>query len=378
MAGEHAFLPPSGAAAWVNCAAWPAMNQRYPQPDTPDTLEGTAAHWVFAEMLAGRTVAEGQVAANGVTLSEEMIEAAEVFVDTIDSDLESLWLTREVLHVEQRIEIGEIHSENWGTPDVFFFDDGGRAAHVYDIKFGHSFVDACENWQLADYAAGVARLLPDHLHHDHALPVHFTVVQPRNYDRAGPVRRWSTTLGGLGPMFGRLRAAAVAATVAEPGAFPGEHCKHCPGRHACNTLQRAAYAVIPIARYSAPVELPAEALGIELAMLKSAAVLLSARVSGLEQEAMARATLRGERIPGYMLADTYGRDAWTRPAGEVLAIAQALGVNVSKPGLITPKQAIKAGLNADVVKAFSGAGKTGVKLVVDDGARARKVFGKSN
>jgi hypothetical protein len=54
MSGAHSVLPPSGAAAWRRCAQWVQMNQLYPQPDTPESLEGNAAHWVFAEMLAGK------------------------------------------------------------------------------------------------------------------------------------------------------------------------------------------------------------------------------------------------------------------------------------------------------------------------------------
>ena len=75
----HSFLPPSGAAAWSRCAQWPSMNAAYPQDDTPESLEGTAAHWVLANMLDERcsTPKEGELAPNGIMVTGEMLDGAE-------------------------------------------------------------------------------------------------------------------------------------------------------------------------------------------------------------------------------------------------------------------------------------------------------------
>ena len=83
MSAAHSILPPSGAAAWKLCGLWVAMNQAYPQPDTPETLEGNAAHWVAWELLAGRQVSEGTPAPNGSIVTDEMLEGAELLVDTV-------------------------------------------------------------------------------------------------------------------------------------------------------------------------------------------------------------------------------------------------------------------------------------------------------
>jgi len=81
---QHAFLPPSGAAAWQHCALWPTMNQRYPQDDTPQTLEGDAAHWVSSEFLYGRrAIVEGSKAPNGEIVTGEMLDGAELYADTV-------------------------------------------------------------------------------------------------------------------------------------------------------------------------------------------------------------------------------------------------------------------------------------------------------
>lgn len=375
----HAYLPPSGAGAWVHCAAWPMMNQRYPKPDTQDTLEGNAAHWAFYEMLYARPVAVGQIAPNGVVLNDEMLEAAALYVDVIDDDLARLGIDRRWLQVEQRINIPTVHAENWGTPDTYFVLQypaaPGGVAHIYlyDFKYGHKFVDAFQNWQCIDYAAGIV---------DFDAPgsenwrVNVAAIQPRNYDRAGPVRRWSVSVPELRTYRATLRNAAEAAMQPNPVATINDECEHCNGRHACNVLQRRGYSAAGASGQSVPVELPSGALALELKFLKRAQKVLNARISGLEQEAEARLKFKGERMPGYRLEDTYGRETWAVPPEQIIAIGHALGVNVSKPGALTPKQALKLGLNEQIVAAYTTKPKTGVKLVEDDGSAAAKVFGK--
>ena len=44
-------------------------------------------------------------------------------------------------------------------------------------------------------------------------------------------------------------------------------------------------------------------------------------------------------------------DRWAAPLDEVLGMAAMLGVDIAKPGALTPKQAIKAGLPAETVAA---------------------------
>lgn len=379
MSGGHAFLPPSGAAAWVACPAWPSMTARYPQDDTPESMEGTAAHWVFEQTFAGQQTAFGQVAPNGIVLTEEMLDGGDVYVETIDQDLARCGLDRSVLHVEQRVAMPEIHALNSGTPDTWFYAPSAHTLYEYDYKFGHDFVDAFQNWQLVDYEAGIIDVLA-HMwgqppaEFDQHLWVEFVVVQPRNYDRAGPVRRWRVKACDLRAMHNRLRSAAERAVVPEPVAQPGDQCEHCPGRHACNALQREGYRAAAKAGSSVPVELPPAALATELRMLRSAQVMLKARVTGLEEETFARVR-RGESVPGFGMEPTFGREGWSQPAGAVIAMGQMLGKDISKPGVLTPKQAIKAGMPEALVKSMTTQESKGLKLVEVDSTAAAKVFG---
>ena len=62
----HAPLPPSSAHLWRHCAGWRRM-QELAEPLTEDmtrAAEGTAAHWAVSEVLSGRQVDVGVIAAS--------------------------------------------------------------------------------------------------------------------------------------------------------------------------------------------------------------------------------------------------------------------------------------------------------------------------
>lgn len=80
---DHAPLPPSSAARWVQCGRSPSLEAAFPQEDTDATREGTAAHWVLAEVLAGRRPEVGQLDPDGTPVDRDMILAAEEFAKHI-------------------------------------------------------------------------------------------------------------------------------------------------------------------------------------------------------------------------------------------------------------------------------------------------------
>ena len=52
-----------------------------------------------------------------------------------------------------------------------------------------------------------------------------------------------------------------------------------------------------------------------------------------------------------------------------------MGVDLSKPGVLTPKQAEKAGVDEGVIKAYSVTPLGQIKLVPTNPSDARRVFG---
>lgn len=375
MSGVHALLAPSAAARWVVCAGSVLMEAMHPKPDTQDSREGEASHWAGSEMLSNRPVCVGLVAPNGVTLDEDMIEGAEMYVDHIDEVLQRYGRTRADLVVERRTYMPDIHKENHGTPDCWLYIAEHGMLFVFDYKYGHRFVEVFENWQIMDYANGVMTELGIDGLADQHLTVNLTIVQPRSYHRDGPIRTWSTQAAMLRGHFDILKMAAERAL--QPGApcTVNPECYDCAGRHNCEALQKAGYRGMHIAGSATPVDMSPAAVGIELSMLQDAARMIKARMTGLEEQVISFIKT-GKSVPGHRMEDSAGREAWSKPVAEVVQLEALFGVKLRKDALITPKQAVKAGLPQDLVAAYSHTPSRGMHLVADDGTKARKIFGK--
>jgi hypothetical protein len=359
------------------------MCQKYPgDPDSPESKEGTAAHWVMAQYL-GLTPEQranrpgiGTLAPNGVPVTDEMIEGAEMFVEAVGDAVD---------HIEEVLPASlDIHPDNWGTPDAWGYkavpipDTAivGGLITLADYKFGHRHVDVFENWQLVDYAKLVIdKLGLDGLQEQYTR-INFVIVQPRNYHAEGPVRTWSCMASDLRAAWNKIRAAIIAAQAEDAPFATGPACRDCTARAHCTALQRAALAAVDEAGRMTPMELPPAAVGLELRIMQAALERLKARVSGLEEVALA--TVRaGKIVPGFRIETGKGRERWTVPVEQLAAMGDVMGLKVTKLQPVTPKQAIKAGLPAEVVAGFSETPPGETKLVPDDGSLARRTFGGS-
>lgn len=373
MSGTHSILPPSGAAAWRRCPMWVTMNQRYPKPDTPESQEGTAAHWVFGEMLAGRPMHDGLQAPNGVYVTAEMIEGGELVCDVVAA--RGLRNPR----VEVPVRCNYIHAQCWGTPDLSEYLPDQWCIEILDYKFGHKFVDEFENDQGIAYSAGLLEELDKTLDKgsgliDQSLKINFTVIQPRCFYKGSSVRTWSFMAHELRTHINLLATAAAKALEPNPVAITNAECGYCPGRHTCPALQQAAYSDAEFAVMSAPVELSPTAASLELKMLQRAQDRLDARVEGLREAVLAMAR-QGHRVPWHKVTQGDARTIWTHPPEDVIAVGQLMGVDIAKPGVLTPKQAAKAGIDDTVIKAYSITPPGAFKLEPDSPADARRVFG---
>jgi hypothetical protein len=382
----HAFLAPSSAFRWVRCALSASLEAAYPEIEaSPSSLEGTAAHWAVQMLLQGTPVALDMQAPNGIAVTQDMLEAAEMVRDDILATLGPDWA--QYLVVERRVQIPRIHpTHNWGTPDYRAWsrlNNGRLCLHVWDFKYGHGIVEAFENWQLIDYAAGLLGEAGIDGLQDQETVVDMCVIQPRAFHREGPVRRWRVTASDLRAHFNQLSNQARKALAADPEAVPTpEGCENCQGRHACEALQRAAYAAADRGAHYGALDLPPHALGLELRSLKRAQALIEARVSGLEAEAIAKIK-RGELVPFWMLESTPGRLAWQKSAAEILALGQMLGLDLAKPQeVITPTQAKAAAkaakIQGEIFDAFASRPAGTAKLTFDNGEKARLTFSTSN
>ncbi len=365
MSAGHAEFAPSSAARVMACPGSHQLCKHYPEEETIASREGTAAHWAAAEMLRGRVVAVGQCADNGVTLTDEMVEGAESYAsDVLARDYDDMG------DVEVTLRSDFIQSENWGTPDYCKI----RLDHVWidDFKFGHEYVNVRENWQLINYAAlAVGPLQRGDMR------VTLRIHQPRSYHRDGPHRVWETTYADLMPKWQKMREYYTLAARADAPVVAGNECKNCAGRHACEAAAAAGYEAAGRAYACTPLTMSPAAVGLELRTLIRARGQLNARISGLEEHAKSLIK-QGTHVPFNKLEFGKGRTVWRNTVQEVIDLGLMFGVDVAKPGTVTPLQAKVRGKLIpgweDVIEQYSHAPNGSVELVEDDGKDAARIF----
>jgi hypothetical protein len=174
-----------------------------------------------------------------------------------------------------------------------------------------------------------------------------------------------------------LDAAERRALEPEKRGTVGLHCRNCPGRHACDALQRNTWSAIDYSGSSLPLELTPQAIGNELREVKRAQALLKARETGLEAQA-AGLMMSGQRVPHFSMGSTKPRPVWKLAPEQLAPLGAAFNVQLTKQEPITPNQAIQAGMPAEVVQALIDYPKSELKVIEDDGSFTRKVFGNGN
>ena len=376
---EHSRLAPSSAARRVACPGSRALEEKYPETvESPYAREGHAAHWVAAEMLRGNPTDESFPL--GMEVTDEMIEGAEMYTDYIRKIIKDMSKEKDIrfvhddLYIERRIDIKRIHPDCWGTPDAWFCLSD--ELHIFDYKYGHGYIEVFENWQLIEYAAGILDLLNVNGIDDRRLNVTLHIVQPRNFHRLGPIRSWRMKASDLRPYFNILETAEAEAMQDTAVCRPNPECNYCLGRHACEALQRSTLSVIDVAELNTPFDLSPASLGNELRYLRRAAELLDARITGLEEQATSTIK-RGQRVPFFKLESNPGSKRWKVPNEEIKALGELLGHDLTKPvQVITPTQAIKAGVPEELVKQYVEVKSGALKLELDNGDNARKIFSK--
>lgn len=368
----HARLSPSKAGQWVACPGSVAMQAAFPDRSSSESAEeGNAVHWMSAEVLSGRGPGEwiGRTAPNGVVITADMKDAGITYVSAIKSMVPEL----AQLQVEQMVAIPQVHAECFGTPDCYYFNPITMTLYIWDLKYGFGVVEAFENWQLIAYACG--QLMGYDRVDFSKVKVVLTIVQPRAYHVQGPVRSWHLTTRELTPYRDRLQAAAALALSPTATCQAGEQCHYCSARHACKAAQQAAYFAIDYIGQAVPEVLSPEALAMELRTLRRMQDAIKFRLTGIE--ASATATMNaGGHIPGWSLQASTGRLGWDKPAADVFMLGDLMGIDLRAPvAPITPTQAKKAGIPADVLSAYSSAGKGAMQLVPTTDTLAARIFG---
>ena len=379
----HSIVPPSSAGIYGKpdgCTYWVTMNQMYPETEpTIESMEGEASHDIGADLIDGYARAKhnpkaetyvGKVHPNGVVYTDEMFEGAKMYADDVSAVMQKHQTFTP--HIEERLEMPDIHELSFGTPDCWLYLKKAREIILWDYKFGYEVVEAFENWQAITYLNGVLRFLEINGLEDQVTTVRIRIAQPRAQHRDDPIREWVVKASDLRGYFNTLHANAHKALSADAECNTGKHCKHCPGRHACEPALTAGTRLFEATGAPMPVELSDNALGFQLTLIKRALKQLEYLESGFEEQLKSRVK-SGALIPGWVIEPSFGRAKWNHPVADVLAMGEMFNVDLRKNEAIIPNQAIKLGVDEAVTTAYSTKPNTGVKVVPDNN-NAKRVF----
>lgn len=379
----HSRLAPSSAFRWVPCPLSVALGEQFPALYENDAgPEGTAAHWVWYQMMRVEAPKVGDLSPEGIPINEEMIEGALQFVNKVFS-IANPYNAMSKVRLEERVSISGIHPLMFGTPDasIDLLEECGEY-HIADFKHGHRSVSPFENLQLASYVFGEFERLELSGEQIDNCKVFFHIVQPRCFHNRPDSMTWETTGKQLRRLWTMLKNSAEEAITHELSARSqvGPHCRDCPGRRACPTLRANAGANIDWINRSWPAEMPIEAASLELKFVRAALAQMEAHASGLEEQ-ITYALENGNIAPDWVLERGKGRGkSWTAPESEVFALADMLEVDLAKPrALITPSQAEtlfkKKGFDTDVIAGYSNPNPGSVSLKAKSDSLAKSVFG---
>jgi len=333
MTETHSKLPPSSAARRMACPGSRALEERYGRKEESEaSREGTKAHEVAARYLRESDIV-GLFQPEGYT--EEMYEGARIYEKAVRR-----FCNLEDLHIEERVDISNVHPDMWGTPDAWCVQ--GPNVHVFDYKFGYTPVEAFENWQLIAYACGIVK------DHPNMGQIYIHIIQPRDYISTSPHKVWNMSLRELEDYRQRLQVSSALSMSSSPELKVSEQCKYCTARHACPALRKASFGSAELAYRDIPQGLDAKAVGNELKLLHEAQDLLAFRVTALETEVQ-HLLQSGQNVDHYELASSTGRMNWNVDKELVVNMGIIHGVDVSKMDIMTPTQAIKAGVPESVV-----------------------------
>lgn len=359
---------PSALNRIVNCSYSLRANDGCDDESNDAALEGTTAHWGSYEELNGRNVVGEKCPETDMIYTQKMSDDCSLYRDYIER-----MRNHGSVQLEQCITCPDIHPNCEGTPDAAAWIPKANTLVIVDLKYGWRLVHPYENFQLTAYASGhiAASQLP------HNTNVILAIVQPRPNHQLGKVREWHTTVGELRATINYISSQVHEAFGVEPHAKTGSYCAHCPQAGTCSALSEASYNAIDyVERFPENIYYDAGNVSAALDNLERAKDILRIKLKAIEE--IAEQKIRaGESLPNYELGPTFARSKkWLKDEQDLIEFGKIMGVKLTKEKLLTPSEAVKAGLPKRTVDQLSEAEKTGLKLMRVNHDVAKMAFQK--
>jgi hypothetical protein len=380
MPDIHAKLfSPSKAEGWFACAGRPVMEAPFPDSGSQASDEGTARHFVCAEVLDCDTpVAVADFVGRRVDLGHKTVEYRK---DWVDEDQDYVDTIRGMaaggeLHVEQRVDFrrfieAQETEDGFGTADAIILKPLADSTHeliVADRKTGYHEVPVERNKQLMLYALGA--------YDEHSLVYDISRVRlvihqrkAREWDMpaadllefANEARSRAVSVMNAASMHGKVDQAEWEATFLNPE--PSEDaCRYCKAMATCPAMTRKVQetvgasfddlAATPVKAGDA-VAIMADRTPDKLPLAMAAAGLIEDWIKAVRGE-VERRLLAGTPVPGFKLVlGKAGARKWTDAQAAEDMLRKTFRLPVDKAfdlSLISPTTAEELAKAGDIGK----------------------------
>lgn len=358
---------PSDAGIWFNCSASGIHNAQHAkiEHDEVYSKEGDCAHEVAHSKLVKIPVEVGDIY-HDVPVSAEMLTEIDGYVEAVNET------PGRVRFYENKVDCSIIYPGMEGCVDAWVMTDDNWL-HVFDLKYGHTFVEAEENKALLIYARSIIDRHMKRVPRGVTLHIH----QPKSALQGEDVHRsWDITLEELGFWTAQLQDAAKAMYSSDCMYHVGPHCRYCDNRYSCSALLKANTQNLEVIKsYSQPIDMTAEQVALALEMFEIAQKEMKALVTGLE-EVLIHKIKKGESNLKYEYIASVGNACWNVDPKVIEGLGKQYKCELSKTTLVTPAQAKNLGVPKAVVDAMILRPQRGPKLKKINMKRARELFAK--
>lgn len=240
MPGKHAILSASGASIWMTCGPAGWLQQQFPEQESTEAAEGTDAHHLSEAKALFRL---GDISKREYQHRYEDVREGEYYtreMDDLTDDYSSYVIEQynrarrdhrdAFVFIEQKLKLDHWIPEGFGTGDAGVF--ARSVFEEIDLKYGKGLlVPAVDNTQLKIYALGALRKFdPRH----EVKTVLLTIYQPR----LDNIDTWEMRRKDLDEWAEDVLVPAAERAWAGKGRFvPGDHCRFCRARGACDALR---------------------------------------------------------------------------------------------------------------------------------------------
>ena len=337
---DHVFFAPSGSAQWIACPGGWQAHQLMPDTSSPFAEEGTLAHELAEEWLAGVLF--------GKTGTPEMVDYVGQYVDWCIAAADGA----DEVHIETRVDFSAYTPlpNQGGTLDhcAIHASPVGGLAILTDLKYGTGVrVFAKDNPQLMIYALGIYEAydwLYDFKRFD------LRICQPR----LGHFDVWEVSVADL-LAFGEYvkERSALALQPDAPRVAGEKQCRFCKVKDTCpahldllHQLVDDVFDVVepltPARALSIPPDPPSlppvEAMSVEqLARILPYRSTITGWLDAIHKRLLSEA-LAGREVPGWHLTEGRSRRKWD-DVNDAISALEYNGIDATDKVVVSPAEA---------------------------------------